>query len=216
MKTGFAIALAWPDTYCKQPGSWYDGLMKYMGISENHYYKVGHAAIVLIESKTGICNYFDFGRYHAPFGYGRVRDKETDHDLIIKTKAIINDSNEIENFEEILSELDSKKACHGIGTVHAAYCDVNFEHAYNNAKEMQNNSPFKYGPFIFKGTNCSRFVRTIVLSGKPPLINTIKISLPLSITPTPIENVKSLNHYTIFSESEYSLNKIFLCQILPI
>ncbi len=46
--TGFAIALAWPQTYCKQPGAWYDPITLLLGINKNNYYKVGHAALVLI------------------------------------------------------------------------------------------------------------------------------------------------------------------------
>jgi len=52
MKTGFAIALAWPETNCKNAGSWYDELMELLGISKNHHYKVGHAALILISKDT--------------------------------------------------------------------------------------------------------------------------------------------------------------------
>lgn len=47
MFTGFAIALAWPQTYCKEGGAWYDGIMHILRLSKNHYYKVGHSAVVL-------------------------------------------------------------------------------------------------------------------------------------------------------------------------
>ena len=63
---GFAIALAWPETQCKEAVAWYDGLMRMININKNGYYKVGHAAIVLVEDISGRCHYFDFGRYHAP------------------------------------------------------------------------------------------------------------------------------------------------------
>src|SRR5690606_25903582 len=102
MHTGIAIALAWPETKCKQAGAWYDGLMNLLGISKENYYKVGHAAVVLIEAKTGNCLYFDFGRYHAPFGQGRVRDLETDHDLEIYTKAKFDNAGNFLNYEQIL------------------------------------------------------------------------------------------------------------------
>ncbi len=72
--TGFAIAIAWPSTFCKQPGSWYDPLTLWLGVNYNHYYRVGHAAVVLIDPDKNKCHYFDFGRYHAPFQYGRVRN----------------------------------------------------------------------------------------------------------------------------------------------
>jgi len=79
-----AIILAWPETICKQTNAWYDGLMNKLKISKNGYYKVGHAAIVLVNSKKGEAHYFDFGRYHSPKGQGRVRDISTDYDLWVE------------------------------------------------------------------------------------------------------------------------------------
>ncbi len=195
MHTGFAISIAWPETLCKQSGAWYDSLMDVLGFSKNNYYKVGHSALVLVEIETGNCYYFDFGRYHAPFGYGRVRDVETDHDLQIQSKALVSKSkNELQNFKEILLELTENKACHGSGTLHASYTRVNFQKAFSFAKKMQDMSPLKYGPFIIQGTNCSRFVRTIVLSGDPPLVDKLQLFIPLTISPSPIGNVKSLRN----------------------
>lgn len=189
---GFAIVIAWPETMCKQAGAWYDGLMNMLGISENNYYRAGHSAIVLVNSQTGYCHYFDFGRYHAPFGHGRVRDEETDHDLKIHTKATISNQGVVSNLNEILSELLNNPSCHGTGTMHASYCPVNFEKAFSTAKQMQEKSPWKYGPFIWNGTNCSRFVRTIALAGKPDWKTAIKIGFPSTISPTPKYNVLSL------------------------
>jgi hypothetical protein len=81
MFSGFALALAWPETLCKQAGSWYDYHMHYLGINKKGYYKVGHSALVLVNQSSGNCQYFDFGRYHAPHGLGRVRSERTDNDL---------------------------------------------------------------------------------------------------------------------------------------
>lgn len=195
MHTGFAISIAWPETLCKQAGAWYDSLMDVLGFSKNNYYMVGHSALVLVEIQTGNCYYFDFGRYHAPFGHGRVRDMETDHDLQIHTKALVSKSNnELHNFKEILLELTENKACHGSGTLHASYTRINFKKAFSFAKKMQDMGPLKYGPFIIQGTNCSRFVRTIVLSGDPPLVDKLQLFIPLTISPSPIGNVNSLRN----------------------
>ena len=87
--SGFAIAIAWPQTYCKQPGSWYDPLTALLGINRNNYYRAGHAALVLIDIQGKKCHYFDFGRYHSPFQHGRVRSAETDHDLKMFTRPVI-------------------------------------------------------------------------------------------------------------------------------
>ena len=100
MHNGIAIVLAWPETLCKQAGSWYDPVLQWVSINKNNYYKIGHAAIVLVDSKTGDCHYFDFGRYHAPYQHGRVRSAVTDHDLEIKTKASVNANSQLENLKK--------------------------------------------------------------------------------------------------------------------
>ncbi|GAB4448614.1 MAG: hypothetical protein OHK0036_04310 [Bacteroidia bacterium] len=194
MYTGIAIALAWPETLCKCPQSWYDIPMKKLGICKNDYYKVGHAAVVLINAHTGKCFYFDFGRYHTPNGYGRVRDEQTDHDLKIHTHALLNKNLEILNYHKIIEEIANNESCHGTGKIYASYIPINFEKSYIKAKLLQKQSPIKYGPFLWTATNCSRFVRTVILSGNPPSLNKIKIFFPPGISPFPINNVNALKN----------------------
>ncbi len=196
--TGFAIALAWPQTYCKQPGAWYDPLTYWLGVNQNNYYKVGHAALVLIDSKNQKAHYFDFGRYHAPYKHGRVRSAETDHELEIETIPLLTkDGQKLENFSNILNELQTNPACHGEGTLHASYCPVNFQKAFTKAHKMQEASPIPYGPFLYKGSNCSRFVSTSILAGYPGLKYRIRLKYFVPFTPTPISNVHSLNNHLI-------------------
>ena len=151
---GFAIALAWPETFCKQAGAWYDRFMNMIGISVNNHYKVGHAAVVLVDGQNGKCHYFDFGRYHTPFGFGRVRNEISDPDLSIRTRAVIEESRTIENLNAILGELYHNTSCHGTGSVHASYTGIQFDKAYNHALSMKDKNPWKYGPFTWGGTNC--------------------------------------------------------------
>ena len=191
---GFAIAIAWPETLCKQAGAWYDGLMNSLKISKNNYYKVGHAAVVLINAQTNKCYYFDFGRYHAPYGYGRVRDEITDHDLKVKTFPVIK-SNTIENIDVILNELLNNPSCHGNGYLLASYTSVSFEKAYAKAKQMQQRGVIKYGPFEPNGTNCSRFTYQL------------KLLTPYSVSPTPKTNVLSLLNKLILFPEENTLYK---------
>lgn len=196
--TGIAIALAWPQTYCKQPGAWYDPITLLLGINENNYYKVGHAALVLVDPKKSKAHYFDFGRYHAPYKHGRVRSAETDHDLEVKTVPILSpDNKRIENFKEILTELQHNVACHGEGQIFAAYCPVNFELAYLKAEQMQEKSPIPYGPFVPNGSNCSRFVNTVIRSGKPDLRYWFRLNYKVPLTPTPLSNVKALENKVV-------------------
>jgi len=193
---GIAIALAWPQTFCKQAGAWYDPLMNLLKISKNNYYKVGHAALVLIQNGSEQCHYFDFGRYHAPKGFGRVRSKETDYELELKTIPKIS-GNELLNYSEILTELQGSDVFHGDGDLHASYIKVNFSKAFQKATEMQVASPIIYGPFVKGGTNCSRFVSTVIQAGLPLNQEKIKIKLLVPFTPSPASNVKALPKKTI-------------------
>jgi len=189
---GFAIALAWPETYCKQTSAWYDFIPHGLGISKNNYYKVGHAALVLV-SPEGNCYYFDFGRYHAPYQWGRVRSGEADHDLVISTKAAFSENGtQVLNFREILEELQRNPACHGDGKLHASYCSINYEAAMSKAQEMHERHIWPYGPFIWNGTNCSRFVNTVIRAGRPSWKNWFLLQFMKPITPTPLNNVQAL------------------------
>jgi len=212
MHNGIAITLAWPETLCKQAGAWYDKPLKWLGINKSNYYKVGHAAIVLINKENGDCHYFDFGRYHSPYQHGRVRSAYTDHDLEIKTKAVISANGKLENYNEILSELFNNESCHGSGELHASYCHINFGKAQKKAQEMQSVSPIPYGPFLPKGTNCSRFVNTVVLKGKPKWYYRFVLANPKTLSPTPLGNVKALSNYATIGapkQTTEALNPIF-------
>jgi hypothetical protein len=196
--TGFAIALAWPATLCKQPNSWYDMPLRWLGINKNWFYKVGHAALVLIDDNEPKCHYFDFGRYHSPFNFGRVRSAATDHDLVVNTTPrISDDGNQIENFREILDELQQNKACHGDGKLYASYCRINFELAWQKATLLQDSCPLPYGPFVRGGSNCSRFVNDAIVAGKPIWHQVIRLKYFVPLTPTTLNNINSLRHQTV-------------------
>ncbi len=193
--TGIAIALAWPQTYCKQPGAWYDTLTLLLGINQNNYYKVGHAALVLIDKEKPKSHYFDFGRYHAPYKHGRVRSAETDHELEIKTiPQLSEDGHRLENFQDLLYEIQANKACHGEGELFASYCSVDFEKAYAKAQYMLEASPIPYGPFRYNGSNCSRFVNSAILAGIPDIRYQFNLKYRVPLTPTPISNVNALEN----------------------
>lgn len=155
-------------------------------------------ALVLVNDETGRCRYFDFGRYHTPFQHGRARSEKTDDGLKMKTTAKISeDKKQILNFEKILTELQQNPECHGEGAIHASYGRVNFEKAMAKAEEMQQQSPIKYGPFRYSGSNCSRFVNTVIRAGKPSWLAAFKLNFLVPLTPTPLNNVHSFSNKTI-------------------
>ena len=193
MRNDFAIALAWPETLCKRAGAWYDYPMHYLGISKKGYYKVGHAAVVLIDSTNQSCHYFDFGRYHAPEKHGRVRSAFTDHDLLINTKAVLSeDTHRVENIEEILQELYNNPSTHGTNAIYGAAIKINFNKAFKFAIQLQNREFIPYGPFVHNGTNCSRFVCSVIKAGKPSFYQKLKLNFPLTISPTPMWNLRAI------------------------
>ena len=136
MQNGTIIVLAWPEGMVKNADSWYDFFL-----SKNGMYRVGHSAIILINNELESINYFDFGRYHTPNGFGRVRDEVTDPDLKILTKPKIK-NNKLINLHSILLETADKKSTHGKGKMYASVMKkVSFTKSYNCAKKLQKNGP---------------------------------------------------------------------------
>jgi hypothetical protein len=194
--TGSLLVLAWPDTMVIKIGGWYDAPSKTLGIMKDDHYKAGHAASILVNHSTGELKYFDFGRYHSPIGKGRVRDSETDPDLTLDIIADIDSNNTILNIEEILITISKKKACHGKGRLLATVCsEVNYVDTLKKAKQMQNRDAIAYGPFAYKGTNCSRFVSQILIEGIQNKTTNLLLQLPYTLTSTPISNIRLANNF---------------------
>ena len=193
-KTGYVVAMAWPKAWAKEAGDGYDHLMRGLGFNDGGFYRVGHAALVLVNSADSSCHYFDFGRYHTPVGMGRVRDSETDHDLIISTKAIP-EGKRIENLDAILCEVQSNESTHASGPMFASYVRIDFAKAYEVAKQLQSVGFTPYGPFEKEGLNCSRFVREIILAGDPNWAHALRLMVVPMITPTTLYPVSALYHW---------------------
>ena len=192
-KTGLALALAWPDTKCKQTGAWYDIVMRAIRINVYGYYRVGHAAIVLVDGIAGTCHYFDFGRYHAPHGHGRVRSEITDHELKIEATAqFSHDHLRIENLDIILKELQNNSSTHGTGTINGAVTKVDFNACFDFAMDLNRLDAIPYGPFIPHGTNCSRFVNCVLQKGILSWRAKLFLKTPVMLTPTPMWNLYSI------------------------
>jgi hypothetical protein len=189
MQNHFIITLAWPEGMVMSAGSWYDKVF-----AKNGKYRVGHSAMLLVNGETQETHYFDFGRYHTPLGYGRVRDKVTDPDLKIMDAVIT--SSELVNIEDILIQLSEMKATHGEGKMYASLIDnIDFDNAYKTAKDMQSKGMLSYGPFVRPGTNCSRFVASVIKASRPSFIKRLRLKYPFCISPSPKRNVCITNHH---------------------
>ena len=203
MQNDYIIMLAWPEGYVKAAGAWYDKIF-----SVNGKYRVGHSAAVLINSKESKAYYFDFGRYHTPVGYGRVRDEETDPDLVLPKVEI--ESGEIVNLNDILVLLSKLKSTHGEGKLYASVLSkVDFLEPYNYAKQLQNKGMIKYGPFVYRGTNCSRFTASLAIRSRPPFFKKIRLRFPFCISPSPKRNVSIVNntYYIVDKDNFKIMNK---------
>lgn len=198
--TGTIIALAWPDTKVVKEGKWYDIPMNWFGFLKDDYYTAGHAAFLLINHQTSEVHYFDYGRYHTPYQYGRVRDKETDPDIAVNRKAII-ENGKILNLNELILDRYYNQACHGEGRLTAAVVKkVCFDRAYHKAKSMQEREAIPYGPFKVNGSTCSRLVVQVVMAATDNKLTKMLIRFPYTISATPRSNNKVLNDEEFYYE----------------
>ena len=111
----------------------------------------------------------------------------------VNIRAIISkDGSKIENINDILTELQLNSECHGEGTLYASYCKIDFAKASCEVLKLQEQSPIPYGPFRYKGSNCSRFVNTAILAGNPKWKYSLRLKYLMWFTPSPIGNVNSL------------------------
>ncbi|MBL4657943.1 MAG: hypothetical protein JKX73_08085 [Flavobacteriales bacterium] len=189
-KEASIIALAWPETKVRRIGVWYDQVTRWLGFIRGDYYKAGHASAVLVDHSDGALRYFDFGRYHTPEKMGRLRSENTDPELKLKAKASINNNGEIENIDEILTELGSHPATHGDGVMYASVAgNIDLDEALRVTDNLQAKGLVHYGPFDLRGTNCSRFVRDIVQKSTTDVWTKFRLALPWTLTPTTKWNV---------------------------
>lgn len=189
---GKIIALAFPDTYVKGSTELICKLLPYVGLGTKDYIKAGHAALVLVNNKTGSLQYFDFGRYVTPPGCGRVRSAETDVELAIDFKAEIAEDDSLLNLDEILLWLEANPLkTHGSGRLLASVCDtVNYKKAFNYLKELQNRGSIPYGVFEKDGSNCSRLVTETLLVSTQEKRIIKKLNFNKLFTPSTVGNVE--------------------------
>lgn len=204
MNKDLLIILAWPEGMTTAAGAWYD---KYF--AKNGKYRVGHSALVLVNSTTRKLHYFDFGRYHTPIGFGRIRDSETDPDLSINRLAEIS-NNQLTNIKQILLDTHNNVACHGEGKLYASVVNkVNFSKAFRYAKRWQKKGAISYGPFTLQGTNCSRFVAEIARKAIGSYIIRLRLRFPFCLSPSPKRNVAigNKNYYVVGNGKCIKINR---------
>jgi hypothetical protein len=163
--TGIIITLAYPDTVVRISDETYVSYLRYLGVGKKNYVRAGHAALVLINSEDGILEYFDFGRYTTPQGFGRVRGKETDHELDFPLIAKV-EQGRVQNFDEIIKFLATNpQLTHGDGKMVVSVChEINYQKAKAHIAQMQYTGLIKYAAFSKASSNCSRFVTDTLIA----------------------------------------------------
>ncbi|MBQ0736409.1 DUF6695 family protein [Aquimarina celericrescens] len=190
--TGKIISLAFPDTFVKHSDESSTKVLLALGLGKQNYIKAGHAAFVLIENETGNAEYYDFGRYITPQGYGRVRSAVTDVELEIPFQADLTKDKELTNIEEFLLWLEANPdKTHGSGRLVASVCDyIYYQKAKSFVIAVQEKGSIPYKAFGKQGSNCSRIVTDTILAGT----DHAKIRKPLLrnklFTPSPLGNVE--------------------------
>lgn len=188
--TGIIITLAYPDTIVMVADEWYSPYMRYIGIGKKNYVRAGHAALVLIDKETGDLEYHDFGRYITPAPNGRVRGKDTDHELNFPIKAKI-ESGAISNLNEILEFLATNpKLTHGEGKLIASVCNsINYEKARKYISMMQQRHFIRYAAFIKDACNCARFVTSALIASVTDVVVKRRLVRSTRFTPSTVGNV---------------------------
>ncbi len=189
--TGIIITLAYPETVVRLAKEWYSPLLRFFGLGKKGYIRAGHAALVLIDKKTGALDYYDFGRYITPQTYGRVRSKRTDAELNFPLKAEISKTGMLKNSTAILKFLATNPSLtHGEGNMFASITNsVDYDLAKNYINTLQDKQLIRYGAFIKTATNCARFVTDTIIAAVHN--DNIKTNLIKSnkFTPSTIGNV---------------------------
>lgn len=190
--TGTILVLAYPDTFVTMSDEWICNLLPLVGLGTREYIKAGHAALMLIENRTGDVSYFDFGRYITPKGHGRVRGANTDAELDVSIRAAFCSKGKLKNVEELLLWLDANpQKTHGEGRLLASVChSIDFQKAKNYIDQLQGRGSIPYGAFNKDGSNCSRFVTDTILAATidQKIIRSLKFNK--KFTPSTVGNVE--------------------------
>ena len=185
-----AIPIAFPDNWAKGM-RWRDRMLLKYKIIYTQFYRVGHAAILLIERSTGVVLYYDYGRYITAPGRGRARSKETDPKLTIPIKAQFDCDGTLSNLNEIMLFLETiQDATHGHGkTIYSVCHRFDFQKAVSYANKIIAKTSTRYTTFAFNGNNCSSYITNTLIAGCSDRMKKLKLSLPQTIAPTPLGNV---------------------------
>jgi len=189
--TGVLIILAYPAEFVSMIPAWYRKPMEWIGMVNDGKTCVGHAAMALVERKTGKIYYGDFGRYITPFGYGRTRMEFTDPDVDFDYQVEFDEQGLVADPIALFKHLyNHPEKTHGGDIMYVSLNhNTDFDACFDFMKRMNDKGSIIYDPFGKGRSNCSRFVYDAVLAGHidPQESRFLKRKSPL--TPSPLANV---------------------------
>ena len=209
--TGIIIVMAYPDTVVMVADEWYSPLLQFIGIGKKNYVKAGHAALVLINKESALLEYHDFGRYITPEPNGRVRGKQTDHELDFPLKAeLVGET--IVNLDDILLYLaNNPEKTHGDGKLIASVCSkIDYIKAKNHIESLMEKGSFRYAAFKNESSNCARFVTSTLIASVTDEKILKSLNNSLLFTPSTVGNVVRANTqdqvFEVIGESIFEFN----------
>ena len=190
MNKSTAFILAWPNEKVYAEG-WLHKAAMQIGFAKEMLYRVGHSALVLVNPQKRLLEYYDFGRYMTPAGKGRMRSAETDPDVIISLRPIIDTNRVVQNIEEIAFFFSSNpQITHGGGTMFLSISqNIDYDKAKAYIQKTQDRGSVKYGATGFGSLNCSRFVAQAVYAGAYQSKTRLKLLFPETIRANALGNV---------------------------
>lgn len=204
-KFGALISLAYPEAFVKATNGKYNRILESAGIVNAGLVKAGHAAACIVDH-DGTIHYSDFGRYITPQTSGRARTIHTDPEVVIPIKAEFSNIGIIKNLNEIAGFLlDNPQLTHGHGDLYmGVFYNVDHRKAINYAWQTSLKGSMSYGPFVINGSNCARYVWSLLWTSGGLGLRTQLISRMLP-SPMPLDLIMCAEVYNRYQYKQREL-----------
>lgn len=183
------IIIAFPDFYIQYHEVWHRVVWKFLGFTEGNTIRAGHNCAILVDGGDGSLQYYDFGRYDVPDGYGRARCRETDPQLALEVNAKLANGR-ITNLEDIMQHVyESDSIHHSAGPMfYKLLSDIDGDAVKSFVRQTQSRGFVDYDIFRSGALNCSRYISELVTSVVPKsrITTFLKWICP---SPTPMDTV---------------------------
>jgi hypothetical protein len=142
---------------------------------------LGHAGVLLIDNKTGVTKYYEYGRYDKPEEKGEVRQRTISNVVIDKETG----KPTVASMNKVMGEISEKAGKRG--RIEGAYIESDkFKEMndYAQSKKAEKNNPDRKA-YSITGNNCGTFAADVVKQDPD-----VKKQAPTIIDPRPNSMVK--------------------------